>query len=136
MAQQHRKEAQRQQQQQPMAITTQPTLPNHPTVPGTCGAKTLKPSNNHARAHAPGRRYKIVQLKLRWAKHAQVCSAAFQEVLPAIKLVKYYGYERYFEDRINQVGACMGACVCVSGGGGVATGRSITCRTMQNSLYV
>ena len=30
-------------------------------------------------------------------------SAIMQEVLPAIKLVKYYAWERFFEDEISKV---------------------------------
>ena len=47
--------------------------------------------------------YKIIQIKMEWAKHAATRSGVLQEVLPAIKLVKYYAWEKHFEEEINKV---------------------------------
>ncbi|KAG2426904.1 hypothetical protein HXX76_012691 [Chlamydomonas incerta] len=47
--------------------------------------------------------YKIIQIKLQNAKHVALRSAIMQEVLPAIKLVKYYAWEQFFENQIYKV---------------------------------
>ncbi|PNH10694.1 Multidrug resistance-associated protein 1 [Tetrabaena socialis] len=49
--------------------------------------------------------YKIVQIKLANAKQVAKRSAILQEVLPAIKLVKYYAWEQFFENEISKVRA-------------------------------
>lgn len=48
--------------------------------------------------------YKIIRIKMAWAQHAAKRSGILQETLPAIKLVKYYAWEKYFEDETSKVG--------------------------------
>ncbi|GFR49015.1 hypothetical protein Agub_g11036, partial [Astrephomene gubernaculifera] len=47
--------------------------------------------------------WKIIQLKLKGAELVASRSSVIQEVLPAIKLVKYYAWENFFEEQINKV---------------------------------
>ncbi|GIL86269.1 hypothetical protein Vretimale_13733 [Volvox reticuliferus] len=47
--------------------------------------------------------YKIIQIKLQNAKHVALRSSILQEVLPAIKLVKYYAWEQFFENEISKI---------------------------------
>ncbi|GLC48313.1 hypothetical protein PLESTB_000082600 [Pleodorina starrii] len=49
--------------------------------------------------------YKIIQIKLQTAGHVAQRSSILQEVLPAIKLVKYYAWESFFEEQIDAVRA-------------------------------
>ncbi|GLC53728.1 hypothetical protein PLESTB_000780900 [Pleodorina starrii] len=47
--------------------------------------------------------YKIIQIKMQNAKLVAHRSSILQEVLPAIKLVKYYAWEQFFESEITKV---------------------------------
>ncbi|GLC60118.1 hypothetical protein PLESTB_001575900 [Pleodorina starrii] len=47
--------------------------------------------------------YKIIRIKLANAAHVAERSSILQEVLPAIKLVKYYAWEAFFEERISEI---------------------------------
>ncbi|KXZ54551.1 hypothetical protein GPECTOR_4g616 [Gonium pectorale] len=47
--------------------------------------------------------YKIIRIKLEAAQHVAQRSSVLQEVLPAIKLVKYYAWEQHFENEISKV---------------------------------
>ncbi|KXZ44762.1 hypothetical protein GPECTOR_62g877 [Gonium pectorale] len=47
--------------------------------------------------------YKIIKIKMENAKYVAHRSSILQEVLPAIKLVKYYAWEQYFETEISKV---------------------------------
>jgi hypothetical protein len=48
--------------------------------------------------------YKIIRIKMRNAQHVSMRGAIMQEVLPAIKLVKYYAWEQFFEREVQEVG--------------------------------
>eukprot|EP00883_Tetradesmus_obliquus_P000567 jgi/Sobl393_1/10597/SZX72300.1 len=47
----------------------------------------------------------IIQNKIKNSKNTQERGGIIQEILPAMKLVKYYAWERFFEQRISQIRA-------------------------------
>jgi len=47
--------------------------------------------------------YKIIQNKIENAKNTQARGGIVQELLPAMKLVKYYAWEQYFERQISAI---------------------------------
>ncbi len=47
--------------------------------------------------------YKTIKIKLENASNVGKRGAIMQEVLPAIKLVKYYAWEQFFENEISKV---------------------------------
>jgi hypothetical protein len=49
--------------------------------------------------------YKIIQQKMANAENTIARGGIIQELLPAMKLIKYYAWERFFEANINQASA-------------------------------
>ena len=45
----------------------------------------------------------IIKNKLANAKHVNERGTVFQELLPAMKLVKYYAWEQFFEKEVSDV---------------------------------
>jgi hypothetical protein len=59
----------------------------------------------------------IIKNKLANAKYVNARGTIFQELLPAMKLVKYYAWERFFEKEVSDVSGLPA--VCFFGGAGV-----------------
>jgi ATP-binding cassette, subfamily C (CFTR/MRP), member 1 len=47
--------------------------------------------------------YKVVKNKMANAENTNARGGIIQELLPAMKLVKYYAWERFFEAKVNHV---------------------------------
>jgi hypothetical protein len=62
--------------------------------------------DNQVYACQYGLGYKIVKNKMANADNTNARGGIIQELLPAMKLIKYYAWERFFESKINEVNLC------------------------------